>query len=670
MAKREFTPSPGKFKLESTFEPRGDQPTAIAGLIESVNAKNTYQTLLGITGSGKTYTIAKVIESVNRPALIIAPNKTLAAQLYNEFREFFPSNNVHYFVSYYDYYQPEAYLPTSDTYIEKDSSINQEIDKLRHAATRAILESRDTIIVASVSCIYGLGAPEEYFNLMLFVEDGDQVERDQIVQQLVYMQYQRSDLEFKRGTFRVRGDVIDVFPGDQDTLAIRIELFGDEVESLSYIDPLTSKFLKKVKKVAVYPLSHFLTSQESVKKAIVAIKDELNAWLPVFRARGKGFEAERIKQRTLYDLELFQEVGFCPGVENYSRHLAGRDAGESPTTLIDYFPDDFLVIIDESHVTVPQIGGMFAGDRARKTNLVEYGFRLPSALDNRPLNSDEFWDRAKQVIFVSATPGDRELERSQGKTFAQINRPTGLLDPEISIRPAKNQIDDLTHEIRLTIERGERVIVTTLTKKMAEDLATYFREIDINCRYLHSDVKTIERVEIIRGLRKGDFDVLIGINLLREGLDLVEVSLVAILDADKEGFLRSERSLIQTVGRAARNLNGRAILYADKMTGSIQATLDETNRRRLIQAKYNLENNITPVSAKSSVDASIFESLADLSDLVNDHQELPKDPKEILKLINLQREKMFQFAAKKEFEEAAKVRDLIFKLEELLLIAE
>ena len=663
--KPEFNPKPGKFQLTSSYTPAGDQPKAIAALNDNVAKGVKHQTLLGITGSGKTYTIANTIAEFNRPVLVIAPNKTLAAQLYNEFREFFPKNNVHYFVSYYDYYQPEAYMPTSDTYIEKDSAINQEIDKLRHAATRSILEHRDTIVVASISCIYGLGAPEDYFDLMFYAETGDEWEPEQVIRQLVYMQYTRTEIEFRRGTFRVRGDVIDIFPGDQDTIAIRLQFFGEELEEISAIDSLTGKQLKKLERVAIYPLSHFITNQERLDDALVTIKSELNDWLPVFRAKGKGFEAERLRQRTMYDLELIKEVGFCPGVENYSRHLAGREPGQPPTTLIDYFPDDFILVIDESHVTVPQLGGMYKGDQARKRSLVEYGFRLPSALDNRPLNAEEFWERAGQTIFVSATPGDYEVEQSSKYLVEQVNRPTGLLDPEIIVRPAKNQIDDLLVEINKTIERGERALVTTLTKKMSEKLSVYFREAGVNARYLHSDVKTIERVELIRGLRKGEFDVLIGINLLREGLDLVEVSLVAILDADKEGFLRSERSIIQTVGRAARNINGRAILYGDRVTKSMQAAIDETERRRKIQKQYNEENNITPQSASRPVDASIEEAL--IESLTLDFQELPSDPKEILKLINQQKEEMFAAAERKDFETAATVRDQIFKLEELLL---
>ena len=654
MGHKSFSPAPGQFSLVSNFKPKGDQPQAIEKIDSGLNQGRKFQTLLGITGSGKTFTIANVIANQNRPALVIAPNKTLAAQLYNEFKEFFPNNNVQYFVSYYDYYQPEAYVPSSDTYIEKDASINQEIDRLRHSATRSILESRDTIIVSSVSCIYGLGAPEEYFDLMLFVEKGQILDRDNVIQQLLYMQYERTEVEFKRGTFRVRGEIIDIYPGDSDLTAIRLQFFDDEIEKIYEIDGISSKKIRELNRFAVYPLSHFLTSREALDNAIDSIKYELKEWLPKFKKEGKEFEAERLKQRTLYDLELLKEVGFCPGVENYSRHLAGRGEGDPPTTLIDYFPDDYLLIIDESHVTVSQIGGMYNGDQARKRNLVDFGFRLPSALDNRPLSADEFWQRSGQTIFVSATPGEKEITWSKGQVIEQLNRPTGLLDPEIEIRPATNQVDDLIGEVRKVIEKGNRVLVTTLTKKMAEKLSDYFRELDIKSKYLHSDINTIERVELIRGLRKGDFDVLIGINLLREGLDLVEVSLVAILDADKEGFLRSEKSLIQTIGRAARNINGKAILYADKMTGSIERAVSETDRRRKIQAEYNKANNITPVSAKRSVDAAI----SDESELEVDI-EISDDNNKNNELIDSLEKDMFEAAKNQEFEEAAKIRDTI-----------
>ena len=666
---KNFTPSNGKFDLISEFSPKGDQPKAIEFLDNSLNNKKKYQTLLGVTGSGKTYTIANIIKNQNRPVLVIAPNKTLAAQLYNEFKEFFPNNNVEYFVSYYDYYQPEAYIPSTDTYIEKDSAINEEIDKLRHSSTRAVIESRDTIIVASVSCIYGLGAPEEYFNLMLYLEKGEEVPRADIINQLVYMQYTRTDTEFKRGTFRVRGEVIDIFPSDKDSSAFRLQFFCDEIEEIFEIDSITGKKIRELKKIAVYPLSHFLTSREAIDDAIIRIKKELKEWLPKFRNQGKQFEAERLKQRTLYDLELLKEVGICPGIENYSRHLAGRGEGEPPTTLIDYFQDDYLLIIDESHITLPQISGMYRGDQARKQNLVEYGFRLPSAKDNRPLSGEEFWQRTGQVVFVSATPSDKEIELSKedGGIVEQINRPTGLLDPIIEVRPATNQVDDLLGQIHKTVEKNERVIVTTLTKKMAEELASYFRELGIKSKYLHSEINTIERVELIKGFRKGDFDVLIGINLLREGLDLVEVSLVAILDADKEGFLRSTRSLIQTIGRASRNINGRAIFYADKITKSMKETLDETKRRREIQSKYNQENNITPYSAKRQVDKSLEEALS--GGVVMEYKDSYEigDPKETAKLIEKLKKEMLDCAAKQEFESASVLRDKIKVLEKILL---
>ena len=658
------------FDLKSPFAPRGDQPQAIEKLVGSLNDGVLYQTLLGVTGSGKTFTIANVIEQVQRPTLVIAPNKTLAAQLYAEFREFFPENRVRYFVSYYDYYQPEAYIPATNTYIEKDSAINEEIDKLRHSATRALLESRDTIVVASVSCIYGLGAPQDYFNMMLFLETGQTIPREEIIKKLVAMQYTRSDFEFERGNFRVRGETIDVFPSDQDAEAIRIQLFGDDVEGLAVIDSISGKTLRKIERCAVYPVSHFVTDREAVKRAIKSIRTELEGWLPELLKQGKALEAQRLEQRTMYDLELLEEVGFCPGIENYSRHLGGRTPGSPPSTLMDYFPADLLLVIDESHVTVSQIGGMYRGDRARKQTLVDYGFRLPSALDNRPLNLDEFWARTGQAIFVSATPGEFEIERSKPHIVEQVNRPTGLLDPPVTVKPALNQVDDLLEEIRATVSKGERVLVTTLTKKMSENLAEYLREIGIKCRYLHSDINAIERVEILRGLRKGDFDVLIGINLLREGLDLVEVSLVAILDADKEGFLRSTRSLIQTMGRAARNVNGRVILYADKMTDSMRAAIAETERRRLIQGEFNKLHGIVPQSAKSEIRGALVDAEADLAEAlaVGEQQiEIPKDKGAQDKLITQLRKEMFDAAAKREFEKAALLRDALNSLQERLL---
>jgi excinuclease ABC subunit B len=658
------------FELSTKFSPAGDQPQAIAHLSENISKGVRFQTLLGVTGSGKTFTIANLIAQANRPALIIAPNKTLAAQLYAEFKEFFPANKVRYFVSYYDYYQPEAYVPSTDTYIEKDSAVNDEIDKMRHAATKALLEARDTIIVASVSCIYGLGAPEDYFKLMLYVEKGDKRPREDIIRQLVYMQYKRTDVDFVRGSFRVRGENIDIFPSDQDSQATRLLFFGDEVEEVREIDPLTGTTLKKVDSCTVYPVSHFVTDRSAVDRAVVTIKKELTERCRELVVEGKALESQRLEQRTLYDLELLHEIGFCPGVENYSRHLAGRQAGEPPTTLLDYFPKDFLLFLDESHVTVSQLGGMYRGDRARKQTLVDFGFRLPSALDNRPLNLDEFWGRVGQTVFVSATPADFELEKSQGIVIEQVNRPTGLLDPQVTIRPATHQVDDLISEIQNTIEKGERVLAITLTKKMAEDLSAYLREVGIRARYLHSDITTIERVEILRGLRRGDFDVLIGINLLREGLDLVEVSLVAILDADKEGFLRSTRSLIQIMGRAARNINGRVILYADTMTKSMKEAIAETDRRRKIQAAFNKEHSIIPRSATRSEQIALGDAVAE-DTLAESSPKygvvVPEDPREQQKLIESLKKQMFEAAARREYENAAKLRDTIKAIQDDLL---
>lgn len=662
-------PDECEFVLNSQFSPRGDQPNAIANLDENIRQGIQYQTLLGVTGSGKTYTIANVLErQKNRPALVIAPNKTLAAQLYAEFVEFFPKNRVRYFVSFYDYYQPEAYIPATDTYIEKDSAINEEIDKMRHSATKALLEVTDTIIVASVSCIYGLGAPEEYFNMMLFAEKGDRIPREEVIRQLVHMQYKRTDIEFVRGTFRVRGETIDIFPSDQDRTAIRLLFFGDTIEDIREIEALTGSTIQKVPRCAVYPVSHFVTRRDAVEKAIVTIRKELDEQLKVLVREGKMLEAQRLESRTKYDLELLQEIGFCPGIENYSRHLAGRNPGEPPTTLLDYFPSNFLLIVDESHVTVPQIGGMYRGDRARKETLVNFGFRLPSALDNRPLNLDEFWGRVGQTIFVSATPADYELAKSEGIVVEQVNRPTGLLDPAVVIRPATHQVDDLIQEIRTTVEKNERVLAITLTKRMAEDLSNYLREVGIRCRYLHSDITTIERVEILRGLRRGDFDVLIGINLLREGLDLVEVSLVGILDADKEGFLRSTRSLIQMMGRAARNINGRVILYADKVTDSMKAAIGETDRRRKIQAEYNELHGIIPRSATRSEQLPLGDAQPDFVPPESPIAEpIPNDPKEQRKLIDSLTKEMFAAAAKRNYEEAAQLRDRIQAIQQELL---
>jgi excinuclease ABC subunit B len=663
-------PTSEPFKLSTKFAPAGDQPQAIAQLTENVNKGVKFQTLLGVTGSGKTFTMANVIRTINRPALIIAPNKTLAAQLYGEFKEFFPENKVRYFVSYYDYYQPEAYVPSTDTFIEKDSAVNDEIDKMRHAATKALLEARDSVIIASVSCIYGLGAPEDYFKLMLYLEKGDKAEREKIIRQLVYMQYKRTDIDFTRGTFRVRGENIDIFPSDQDSSAIRLLFFGDEIEEIREIDPLTGGTLRKIDSCTVYPVSHFVTDREAVDKAIVTIRQELKERCRELVVEGKALESQRLEQRTLYDLELLDEIGFCPGVENYSRHLAGRQAGEPPTTLLDYFPDDFLLIVDESHVTVSQIGGMYRGDRARKQTLVDFGFRLPSALDNRPLNLDEFWGRVGQTVFVSATPADFELERSEGIVIEQVNRPTGLLDPEVTIKPATHQVDDLITEIQATVAKGERVLAITLTKKMSEDLSAYLREVGIRARYLHSDITTIERVEILRGLRRGDFDVLIGINLLREGLDLVEVSLVAILDADKEGFLRSTRSLIQIMGRAARNVNGRVILYADQMTKSMKDAIAETDRRRKIQAEFNKTHGIVPRTAVRSEQIALGDAAAEAAvgeDAPKYGIVVPEDPKEQQKLLESLKKQMFEAAARREYENAAKLRDTIKAIQDDLL---
>ncbi len=672
MNRRPTTAQPASepFKLSTKFAPAGDQPQAIAQLTENVQKGVKFQTLLGVTGSGKTFTMANVIHKINRPALIIAPNKTLAAQLYGEFKEFFPENKVRYFVSYYDYYQPEAYVPSTDTYIEKDSAVNDEIDKMRHAATKSLLEARDSVIIASVSCIYGLGAPEEYFKLMLYLEKGDKAEREKIIRQLVYMQYKRTDIDFTRGTFRVRGENIDIFPSDQDSSAIRLLFFGDEIEEIREIDPLTGGTLRKIDSCTVYPVSHFVTDREAVDKAIVTIRQELKERCRELVVEGKALESQRLEQRTLYDLELLDEIGFCPGVENYSRHLAGRHAGDPPTTLLDYFPDDFLLIVDESHVTVSQIGGMYRGDRARKTTLVDFGFRLPSALDNRPLNLDEFWERVGQTVFVSATPADFELEKSEGIVIEQVNRPTGLLDPQVTIKPATHQVDDLITEIQATIAKGERVLAITLTKKMAEDLSAYLQEVGVRARYLHSDITTIERVEILRGLRRGDFDVLIGINLLREGLDLVEVSLVAILDADKEGFLRSTRSLIQIMGRAARNVNGRVILYADQMTKSMKEAIAETDRRRKIQAEFNKTHGIVPRTAVRSEQIALGDAVAE--DAVGEDAPtygvvVPEDPKEQQKLLESLKKQMFEAAARREYENAAKLRDTIKAIQDDLL---
>src|SRR5512135_2620537 len=581
-----------KFKLVSDFVPKGDQPQAIDELTEGVIRGDRHQVLLGVTGSGKTFTIANVIANVNKPTLIMSPNKTLAAQLYSEFKTFFPENAVEYFVSYYDYYQPEAYLPTTDTYIEKDSSINDEIDRMRHSATYALFERNDVIIVASVSCIYGLGSPEAYHGMLVYLEVGDVMERDEILAKLVEIQYERNDIDFHRGTFRARGDVIEIFPSYSEDRAIRVSMFGDTVETIQEIDPLTGNVTDRLKKAAVYPKSHYVTPRERMERAIRDISIELEQRVREYQMGNRLLEAQRIEQRTNFDLEMIKEVGYCQGIENYSRHLTGNKPGAPPPTLMDYFPKDSLVIIDESHVTVPQIGGMYNGDRSRKLTLVEFGFRLPSALDNRPLNFQEFEANVPQAIYVSATPGPYELDKTGGAIVEQVIRPTGLMDPMVTVKPVRGQVDDLLDEIRARSKRNERVLVTTLTKRMAEDLTTYYEELGVKVRYLHSDIETLERVEIIRNLRLGRFDVLIGINLLREGLEIPEVSLVAILDADKEGFLRSERSLTQTIGRAARNSNGRAILYADNITGSMQRAMAETGRRRAKQLEHNAIHGI------------------------------------------------------------------------------
>ncbi len=655
----------GQFQLVADFKPQGDQPQAIEKLLASLDANRRHQVLLGVTGSGKTFTMANVIARANRPALVIAPNKTLAAQLYNEFGELFPENAVRYFVSYYDYYQPEAYVPSTDTYIEKDASINDEIDKLRHSATKALLERRDTLIVASVSCIYGLGSPEAYFEMMVYLEEGMTINRDQMLRKLVDIQYQRSDYDFHRGTFRVRGDVVEVFPAYEDRSALRIEFFDEIIESISEIDPIRGRMLRRVDKSTIYPASHYVTGEDRMKRAVVGIRDELKERLKQLRDERKLLEAQRLEQRTLYDLELLAEMGFCPGIENYSRHLTGRQPGEPPPTLLSYFPNDFLLFIDESHVTVPQIGGMYRGDRSRKETLVEYGFRLPSALDNRPLNFDEFESMLNQAIYVSATPARFELERSEGSVVEQLIRPTGLTDPAIIVRPARSQVDDLLDEIRKRVERKERVLVTTLTKRMAEDLTEYYQDLNVKVRYLHSDIETIERVEIIRQLRMGQFDVLVGINLLREGLDLPEVSLVAILDADKEGFLRSDRSLIQTIGRAARNVYGTVILYADVMTDSMKRAIDETERRRRLQGAFNQEHGITPQSIIKSLGSPLVKIYdADYVDIPIAAEKSAKYGAAELPRMNRKLQKEMKEAAQRlEFEAAAELRDRIRELQ-------
>ncbi|MBF6570447.1 MAG: excinuclease ABC subunit UvrB [Candidatus Binataceae bacterium] len=661
----------GRFKLISAYTPQGDQPAAIEALANNINHELKHQVLLGVTGSGKTFTMANVIAKVNRPSLVIAPNKTLAAQLYNEFKSLFPENAVRYFVSYYDYYQPEAYMPSTDTYIEKDSSINDEIDKLRHSATKALLERNDTLIVASVSCIYGLGEPEIYFETVVFLEEGQTIDRDRVLRKLVDIQYQRNEYDFHRGTFRVRGDVVEIFPSYEESRAVRIEFFGDQVEALYEIEALRGKVIRKLQSVAIYPASHYVTTSDRMEVAVRNIKTELGDRLEFFRSQNRLLEAQRLEQRTMYDLELLAEMGICPGIENYSRHLTGRAPGQPPPTLLDYFPPNYLVFVDESHVTIPQLGGMYRGDRARKETLVGYGFRLPSALDNRPLNFEEWEALARQTIYVSATPGDYELKKSGGLVIEQLIRPTGLVDPEIEVRKAGSQVDDLLEEIRKRVVAKERVLVTCLTKKMAEDLTDYYQDLGIRVRYLHSDIETIERVEIIRGLRKGDFDVLVGINLLREGLDLPEVSLVAILDADKEGFLRSARSLIQTTGRAARNLHGRVLMYADTITGSMRMAIDETDRRRARQCDYNEEHGITPRTIEKAIDASLVEMYSPEWAVVPEIDETPPahkeddtvPPQELSDHISALRREMMDAAQKLDYEAAAQLRDRIKRLE-------
>jgi len=652
------------FKLVSPYTPRGDQPEAINQLVSGLLGGARSQVLLGVTGSGKTFTMANIIARVNRPTLVIAHNKTLAAQLYSEFKEFFPENAVHYFVSYYDYYQPEAYIPQTDTYIEKDASINEEIDRLRHASTSALFERRDVLIVASVSCIYGLGSPEDYQGMTLSLKYGDIRTRDKILRRLVGIQYTRNDVGFTRGTFRVRGDVIEIIPVYGETV-IRIELFGDEVEKILEVDPLTGEILGEKESVTIYPGTHYVTSEENMKRAILSIETELETELARLRQEGKLLEAQRLEQRTRFDLEMLQEVGYCQGIENYSRHLTGRKPGEPPATLLDYFPDDFLLFIDESHVTIPQLRAMYAGDRSRKETLVGYGFRLPSALDNRPLRFEEFEKAVNQVIYVSATPGSYELQQAS-HVVEQVIRPTGLLDPEVEVRPVKGQIDDLMEEIRRRVANGERVLVITLTKRMSEDLTEYLEEAGFRVKYLHSEIHTLERVEILRDLRLGNFDVLVGINLLREGLDLPEVTLVAILDADKEGFLRSETTLIQIIGRAARNVDGKVIMYADQITDSMARAIKETNRRRSKQLRYNQEHNITPESVQKAVrDLINLEQVAE--EKVAYHVKAHKMTRaEVEETINRLEEEMLAAAGKLEFETAAKIRDELKEWRKLL----
>ena len=650
------------FKLHSEYKPTGDQPKAIEYLSKGIEEGKKFQTLLGVTGSGKTFTMANIIEKVQRPTLVLAHNKTLAGQLYSEFKEFFPENNVEYFVSYYDYYQPESYIPSTDTYIEKDSSINDEIDKLRHSATLSLFETRDVIIVSSVSCIYGLGDPVDYQEMMLSLRPGMQKSRDQVLKKLISMQYTRNEIDFKRGTFRAKGDIVEIYPSDQSESAVRVEFWGDEIEKITEINALTGKPIGTRRHILISPASHYVTTREKMERAIVTIEKEMEERVKYFKSQNKLIEAQRIEERTNFDIEMMKETGFCSGIENYSRHISGRPAGSPPYTLFDYFPKDFLLLIDESHATLPQVRAMYNGDHSRKESLINYGFRLPSAFDNRPLTFKEFEERLNQVIFVSATPADYEKEHSKENVVEQIIRPTGLLDPKIEVKPVENQIDDLLEQIRLRVEKKERVLVTTLTKKMAEDLTEYLKGLDIKVSYIHSDTKALERMEIIRKLRLGEYDVLVGINLLREGLDIPEVSLVAILDADKEGFLRSERSLIQTLGRAARNTEGTVIMYADELTDSMEKAISETNRRRKIQQEYNEKHNITPKTISKSVRESI--KVTDVEDISVEYKlENKEDIKETISKLT---DEMLKYAADMEFEKAAEIRDKIKELEKMI----